>query len=282
MITLVAGLSRAKVLPHMGAGLAGLWLGERPILRAWSGKAEAGPFALAMNLLAPFSNRISGGFTYAGNYLEMAPNLQGEAFALHGDAFQRAWNVIQQDAGSATLALTDGQFGPLYYGATVTYRLMPNALHTRLSIVSLAAMPLPFGLGFHPWFPRSGATRLQFQAERYWPETSQHLPATRTAVAIPQKLNFDKPKALPSDWINAGFDGWNGNAVIAQSAEAVSVNVHSNMKTAILFSPSARAEFFCFEPVSHPVDAHNLPDMPGLTVLQPNQSLTATLTLEWS
>lgn len=48
------------------------------------------------------------------------------------------------------------------------------------------------------------------------------------------------------------------------------------LSTYILYSPSAESRFFCFEPVSHAVDAHNLPPGPeahGLVVLTPGATL---------
>ena len=62
----------------------------------------------------------------------------------------------------------------------------------------------------------------------------------------------------------------------------MSVAIKSDLLTAILFSPSSAAAFFCFEPVSHPVNAHNLPGMPGLTLLAAGETLTAEMTLDWT
>lgn len=266
----------------MGAGLAGLSVGGRPVLRAWSGVVADGPFALAMNLLAPFSNRISGGFRVAEKTQHLVPNLAGEAFPIHGDAFQRAWAVVEQDSSAVTLVLDHGDFGPFRYDAKVSYLLAPNALAVRLAVTSRTDRPFPFGLGFHPWFPRNSDTKLLFHATGYWPEDSRHLPSTTAPVPIPASLNFAELAALPADWINAGFAGWTGFAQIAQGPEAVSVVVKADLSTAILFSPSSAAAFFCFEPVSHPVDAHNLPGMPGLTLLASGETLTAEMTLDWT
>jgi aldose 1-epimerase len=47
-----------------------------------------------------------------------------------------------------------------------------------------------------------------------------------------------------------------------------------------LYSPGAKAGFFCFEPVIHPVDAHNLPEGPkanGLTILANGETLSILL-----
>jgi aldose 1-epimerase len=282
MIELRAGAARAEVAPAMGAALAGLSVGGRPVLRAWSGVVADGPFALAMNLLAPFSNRISSGFSLAGTTHQLAPNLAGETFPIHGDAFQRQWLVSEQDEACATLTLENGDFAPFRYHAIVSYGLTPTALQVRLRLTNRAAMVLPFGLGFHPWFPRNSDTKLLFHATGYWPEDNRHLPSTTAPVPIPPHLNFARMAALPVDWINAGFAGWPGFAQIVQGPEAVSVAVKADLSTAILFSPSSAAEFFCFEPVSHPVDAHNLPGMPGLTFLASSETLTAEMTLDWT
>ncbi len=282
MIVLASGGARAEVIPEMGGGLAGLWVAGLPVLRPWSGRVADGPFALACNLLVPFSNRISRPFPFGGTLHPMAPNLPGEACAIHGDAFQRRWTVAAQGQDHATLALAAGEIGPFRYSAQVTYRLTPQALATRLSVTSTGPAALPFGLGLHPWFPRSADTRLAFAATGQWPETADHLPATQTPQ--PLKPNpWEKPAALPDGWINMGFSGWDGQALVAQGPQAVPVRVTAaGLETAILYSPSAQADFFCFEPVSHPVDAHNLPGQPGLTVLAPGESLMGAMTLTWT
>ena len=46
----------------------------------------------------------------------------------------------------------------------------------------------------------------------------------------------------------------------------------------LVYSPSEDSGFFCFEPVSHVVDAHNRPMADrwnGLSVLEPNQGMEA-------
>jgi aldose 1-epimerase len=53
------------------------------------------------------------------------------------------------------------------------------------------------------------------------------------------------------------------------------------LSTLIVYSPSAEAPFLCLEPVSHPVDAHNLPGQPGLVRLEPGEGLSASMVLAW-
>jgi aldose 1-epimerase len=282
VIALSAGAAEALVAPDMGGGLAALTVSGRSVLREWSGRAEDGPFALALNLLAPFSNRIAGGFDFDGRRYDLAPNLPGEPFPIHGDAFQRAWKVAARSGRSVTLALPEGEFGPFRYAAQVVYRLAPGDIEIALRLTSQARVPLPFGGGFHPWFPRSAATRLRFDAAGHWPEDARHLPASKTPEPVPSDRRWSEPAPLPAGWINAGFSGWNGAAEITQGAGSVSVRlIAHNLATIILFAPSREVGFFCLEPVSHPVNAHNLPGQPGLSTLHPGESLTWSLNLKW-
>lgn len=202
--------------------------------------------------------------------------------AIHGDAFQRQRQVTAQHEASVILTLENGDFARFGCGAQVTYQLTPAALRVHLDLTSRAPVTLPFGLGFHPWFPRNSHTKLHFQATGHWPEDSRHLPSTTAPVARPARLNVAKLAALPVEWINAGFAQWAGFARIARGPVSVSVTVKADLSTAILFFPSSAAGFFCFEPVSHPVDAHNLPGMPGLTLLASGETLTAEMTLDWT
>lgn len=283
MIELRAGAARALVAPAMGAALAGLWLGNRPVLRPLRPGAEADPFAYALNVLAPFSNRISDGILIDGQRHALAPNLAGELFPIHGDAFQRRWQVGQVTASALHLVLDEGAFGPLRYVGRLSYDLAPLALRVVLTLINRSDRVLPFGGGFHPWFPRNAGTRVSFSASGWWPEDDRHLPATRMPQPIPPALRFDDAKALPAAWINAGFSGWSGQARIRQDGDAIPVTLSApSLSTLILYSPAAEADFFCLEPVSHPVDAHNLPGQPGLRRLAPGEAQTFTMQLDWS
>jgi aldose 1-epimerase len=267
----------ATIHPVMGAGLASLSFAGRPALRPWDGSDN--PFALAMNLLVPFSNRIAGGFAFGGRAHMMGPNLKGEPFPIHGDGFQRPWTILSADEVSADLMLKMGQIGPFRHQARISYRLTPQALSCTLSVTHVGPDPLPYGLGFHPWFPRTPATRLRLNATGLWTEGEGHLRAAGRPDPLPDALRFTGTP-LPDGWVNAGLSGWDGQAGITQGDGAASLSVTAQgLSVLILYSPATDAPFFCAEPVSHPVDAHNLPGRDGLTVLATGQTMTATMTL---
>ncbi len=276
---LVAGDSVARIDPDLGAGLAALtWRGE-DVLSAGSGRPAGSPFAQAMNLLLPFSNRLSRPFSFGGQICAVPPNLPDEAFPIHGDAFQVRWTVIEAGVDQAVLGVTAGT-GPFRYDATVAYRLAPRSLETRLAVTNRADRQLPYGGGFHPWLPRHERTRLRFAATGHWPEDDRHLPATISPVPAPPQWTFDTGAPLPRSWINVGFAGWDGSAEVLQPDHTLTLSA-PDLSTLIVYSPGPEAPFFCVEPVSHPVDAHNLPGRPGLVSLAPGQTMTLSLRLDW-
>lgn len=282
MIELRSGAARAVVAPAMGAALAGLWVDEIPVLRPLRRGDEADPFAYALNVLAPFSNRISDGILIDGQRHALVPNLAGEPFPIHGDAFQRPWNEHLATTFALHLVLDEGAFGPLCYAARLSYELEAQSFRASMTLANRGDRPLPLGGGFHPWFPRNAGTRLSFSASGWWPEDDRHLPATWTPQPIPAALRFDDAKALPAAWINAGFSGWSGQARILQDSDAIPVTLSApSLSTLILYSPAAEADFFCLEPASHPVDAHNLPGQPGLRLLAAGEETTFAMQLDW-
>jgi aldose 1-epimerase len=135
-------------------------------------------------------------------------------------------------------------------------------LTMELSIVSRSSAALPFGFGFHPWFVRSQRTRLRAPATTVWLEDARHLPAGSVPIAARPDWDFNSSRPLPRGWINNSFEGWDGAAQVDWPDRGLSVAIFadSRLSTFLLYSPSASADFFCFEPVSHPVDAHNLSD----------------------
>lgn len=135
--------------------------------------------------------------------------------------------------------------------AQIRYALADRALHLTLSVQNWAAFRLPYGLGFHPWFPRFPGTLLQAVASTVCLKDERHLPAGSIPVTSQPRWDFRKAAPLPNSWINNAFEGWNGCASIIQPEQglALSLQATSDLGLYILYSPSLEAEFFCLEPV---------------------------------
>lgn len=287
LLELNSGRATARIAPDLGAGIADLAVTgadgvARPVLRPWSGDEAEGPFGLGNNLLVPFSNRIRDAFTFEGVRHDLTRNMDGD-YPIHGDGFQRAWEIAGQSEGAVTLRLEHGAFGPLRYAAEARYALTDGGLSSQVTITSTSDGPLPFGMGFHPWFPRSAETRLTFQADHVWLMDDTHMPLEKVRIATQPDWDFRAGAALPQRFINNGFTGWRGEAVIEQGPDARScrVSASSDLDVALVYSPDPDCGFFCFEPVSHPVDAHNMDGLPGLVVLKPGETMAGTMLIAW-
>jgi aldose 1-epimerase len=284
MLTLTDGAAEVVVAPELGAGLASYDRVDgdhrTPLFRPCRNIDMAEPFALASNLLLPWSNRISGGgFHFAGRFHPLAPNLRGEPYPIHGNGFSSAWTVEAASRASADLSLASNGPGPFRYAARASYELRDGVLTMRLTIANRGAEPLPFGLGFHPWIIRTPETLLMAKADWVVLETSDHLPSDKAAVSTRPQWNFGVRRRLPQGWINNAFLGWDGRAEIVWLDRKLALDIETDppLKVYILYSLSAEADFFCFEPASHAVDAHNASGGPaanGLSILSPGASLS--------
>lgn len=278
------GDAELSVVPGLGGAIANLSVNGRDVLRACQNLSKAGPIDMASIILTPFSNRISSGaFTWNETIFEIPKTLNGEKLPIHGDGFLKSWDVTNQSENSVALTLECGSIGPFAYSAFQRFDLTPSSLRVGLEITNKGDRSLPFGFGFHPWFPKTAETRLQFEAEGYWENNDQNCSDVFHKTLENHKYNFDKSRHLPKTLINNGFTGWKGSASISQGDGFVTTTLtaSTNLSTAIIYCPGSNANFFCFEPVSHPIDAFNLPGYPGLTVLAPGQTETAWMQLDW-
>jgi aldose 1-epimerase len=286
-VTLDNGQARVTIRPDLGAGATrydffdgSSW---QAILRRVD-DATAHPFGLSNILLAPFSGRVSGGgFTFEGRFHALEPNLPTEKYPIHGNAFSLPWTIVLQAHDRLVLTLAADGPGPFRYSAVTTYRLEGPALVMSLEITN-RGMRLPFGVGFHPWFVRNQGTTLTAPAQEVWLESEDHLPVGVEAVASHGHLDFAVSRQLPQGWVNNGFSGWDGKADIEWPSRGIDATVVASptLDTYMLFSPSAEADFFCFEPVSHPVDAFNLvggAERHGMTVLDTGETVVASMAI---
>lgn len=268
---------RLAVLPELGGAVTAFTLkrgdGEVDIFRPWDGTPD-NPSKLASINLVPWSNRISGGgIEVEGRFYPLAPNRAGEPYPIHGDGFQQPWSVVNASPGLVLLRLESAVQRPYEYSAHVVYSLTDDALMMRMEVEHQGDEPALYGLGFHPWFPRTPGVTLEAPAQTVWLETEDHLPAGSVPVAERPEWDFRAPRPLPSTPVNNGFTGWTGRARIAwpELDLAVEIEAEPELSTYILYSPAADCGFFCVEPVSHPVDAFHLPGGPqahGLRLLR--------------
>lgn len=272
LLTLHDELTQLTLAPDLGASLVN-WIrlsDGRPLLRYSdeAALAEANPRRLACYPLVPWSNRIgSGGFDCPGGWLALAANTGHEPLPIHGSAWQQSWKVVASATGSAVLELRSQQ--PFPYRASLQVTLAGGHLRLRLDVTHLGEQAVWYGLGLHPYLPRNEHTQLQAVASHVWlcgpDKLSTH------SVDIPSQWNFDELCALPSATLDNAFGAWPGTArIVQQDGHYQLVCQARGADYYLLYCPQGQ-NFFCFEPVTHPVNAHHLPSRPGLQLMEYGQ-----------
>lgn len=279
LVSIEDTLTRLTVAPALGGSLVA-WRrrsDDLDLLRPSPDDAQ-GPRQLACYPLVPWSNRIAnGGFDCPQGWLALSPNAANDPLPIHGSAWQQPWQVIEQGPSSLMLQL-DSQV-PFAYRAQLRIALNQGRLSIDLKVTHLAAEPCWHGLGLHPYLPRSAATRLQAHAEQVWLCDEGKLPTAR--VDLPAAWDFRQLNSLPDTLVDNAFTGWDGSAVITQADAGYQLQVKATgSEFFLLFCPPDKP-FFCFEPVSHPVNAHHLPGRPGLRLLEQGQSCELGLSLQY-
>lgn len=234
------------------------------------------PNQLGCYPLLPWSNRIAeGGFSVDGRRVALSPNRDDEPFPIHGSGWQRAWQVREHGENEALLALNETQADGYSYAATQRYTLAGAALMVELSVINTGSSTMPFGLGLHPFFPRHGEVVLHAPASQVWVNDG-HTPLPVARVDVPEDWDFTQPRMLPDEGVNHGFQPWVGDAVIAWPNVGLQLHIETDVDTFVLYTP-ADDDFFCFEPVDHPINAVHLPGgaaAHGMSFLTPGASLT--------
>lgn len=275
MIDLKAGDLSLRLSSHGGV-ILDFRLGDRAILRP--ALPDAAPGDSACFPLVPLGNRIRDNrFTVDGIAYHTTPNAPPEPLHLHGAGWLADWQVQAADAASATLSHShDGTGLPHVYLAEQHFALTDTALTITLSVTNTGTIALPFGLGWHPFFPDGAA--LTAPARACLGEGPGHLPTT--AGPLPGDLDFTTPRPLPQRWINNAFTGWSGLAQIDWPARGLSVAITADplFGTYHLYRPTEGGHF-AFEPMSHQPDALSAPGHGGLVRLAPGATLAGSITL---
>ncbi|MFJ4158018.1 aldose 1-epimerase [Pseudomonas sp. NPDC089752] len=276
-------LTRLSVAPGLGASLANWQVkatGQALLRHAdEAAMASGSPRRLGCYPLVPWSNRIAeGGFACPSGWLALPPNTDHDAYPIHGSAWQQAWQVEHHSERRARLHL-DSKV-PFAYRATLDVHLHEGCLRLDLQVVHLDERAMWHGLGLHPYFPRYPDTQLQVTARQVWLGEHGRLPSRH--AAIPADWHFDILRELPGSAVDHAFSGWAGACVIEQPSAGYRLEcTASGAEYFLLYCPQEQT-FFCFEPVTHPINAHHLPGRPGLRLLQQGEELNLGFSLQYA
>ena len=274
-VTLAAHSWALVLRPAIGGAVAALrWQGH-DVLRP-SPPAFSSPLDSACFPLIPYANRIADGrFTFAGTRYQVPRNFGDHPHSLHGTGWQSVWTA--ESPSEAAVRLAHSHSGdtawPWSYHAEQQFTLAGATFAAALTVTNTSPTAMPAGLGFHPYFPCTGSTRLTAHATCLYLADDNMLP---TAPA-PAGLFGDWSRGAPvagNSLIDNAYDGWDGTARIALGDVMLSLEA-SGAPAFHLYRPPG-ADFFCFEPISHLPDAINRGGMP---LLGPGDSLKLEMRL---
>ncbi|MBO4519876.1 MAG: aldose 1-epimerase [Alphaproteobacteria bacterium] len=287
IVSLSSGDFSAAVSPVAGGSLLYWRQGKedltRPALEGAVSRKAADE--TSMFPLVPYSNRIRGGyFIYWGIKRNVPKNHPVVPDPLHGEGWQRQWNVEQSNPDSVTLSFEhNGKNGfPFAYEAEQSFVLKGNQLIVSMTLTNKGGIPMPCGLGWHPFFPKDDDTLVCFKSKNVWAHESA--PPRERPMKTPPEWQFDKGLKISELELDTCFGGFDGKAELIWPSRNRKINItaYSDFGHIVIWSPAGQ-NFFCVEPVTNATDAFNLASRgvagTGIKTLDPEESLTETMTL---
>jgi aldose 1-epimerase len=279
-LEIAGGGWRATLLPDQGGAFAALAWQDRDVLAPLPLGADPNASFCGAFTMAPWTNRLDGGLLpVAGTTYHLPVNRPGDNTAIHGLARDRAWMVEQLAAARCVLVQTlDGAAEglPWHYTARLAVALDAAGASIALRLTNDAALPFPFGLGWHPFFLRPPGTGLRFHATALFARDARSLP-----IAVQPSSGVAGGEAA-YDGLDTHFAGWDGMAEILRPDLRLRLAAQGAWARNLqIFAPGG-GNVLCVEPVSHVPDAPNRPEFAAygpLVMLPPGASLDASVLL---
>jgi aldose 1-epimerase len=260
-------------------------------------------------VLFPFPNRIrEGRFHWQDRDYQLPLNESSGLHAIHGFVASRAFRVVGQGANDQAAFLTgefvgsrDGRdvhgLWPADYRLRLTVRLSKRKLRLETHIDNPDKVPLPFGIGFHPYFrlPMIGNTPdgfVEAPARSYW-ELQEHLP-TGKKLPIDPNRDINEPRLVSTLDVDDVFTDLEGPTVpdnlrylgsVRKTPTEVRMRLSASpsFRELVVFTPPHR-QAICLEPYTCTTDALNLQEQrqidAGLLVLEPGSKWSGVVEME--
>jgi aldose 1-epimerase len=286
--------SRLEVWPAMGFN-AYRWTvgGEELLYRDPAFFDEVKPTRSGWPILFPFPNRIRDGrFTWSGKEYQLPKNDPSGKNAIHGFVASRPWRVVDHRADVVDARLTaefesvrDGSevvnLWPGAFRLRVAYRLLGRShLRVEATVENPGAAPLPFGLGYHPYFrvaPFGGEKAcIEIEGGKQW-KLEDNLPTGATAAFSQTKheRRFAEVQLdhLFTDVPISRHDTRQCGSIESEDGRRLVVEAGRDFRELVVFTPPHR-QAICFEPYTCITDAINLQQQgvdSGLYILAPGE-----------
>lgn len=294
-VVLSANGFEIEVLPERGCAQARLaWTGPNGMVHELMRRPDEATIedtslslsTLSNFIMLPFANRIDGAkFSFQGVDYTIPLNRPQQACAIHGHARDVPWTLVEQTDTSITFEVRfQRDDTPYDFTARQTFKVDGNRVCIEAWVRNESAHTLPYGFGFHPWFPMNEDTELQFVAGKTFPSDDRTFPVD--VIDVPLELDFSSAHRIrPRAEIDSHYSEWaSRETVIIQpslgyllkvSGAGALTNVH-------IFIPEHNTAF-CVEPVTHVTDVVNrrqFAEYGDMTPLAAGEAMSGTMWLE--
>ena len=227
-------------------------------------------------VMAPWPGRLAGGrFEWQGREIQL-PRTHGR-HAIHGLTWNRAWELVEASAATATLSieLPRDQWpmgGRVHQVASVS----PSGIRLEATIEADDAMPA--AIGWHPWFLRRGEPRLRVDADRY--QLTEAMVPTGATARVRGKTDLRAGPVLGRRRVDLAYLGTRSPAVATWPDLELTIAFEPSPAAVVVYTPR---DVFCVEPLTAPPNALAVPagSASGAVVLNPGERLGATLDMHW-
>lgn len=282
-VRLRSGSARAEILPFLGFNCLH-WdvAGESILFAEPTETPNPSPTRSGHPILFPFPNRIrNGSFSFDGRKYHLPLNDSTRTHAIHGFTPRNPWRQIAVGSEFDRSFVTgefhlsrdlpeSRPFWPSDFILRVTYRLSPDALAVSAEVTNPDSRPLPFGLGYHPYFRPPGIGSgpidlavLRIESSRLW-ESIDGLPSG-CVIRAPVELRFDTPRPIGPTGLDHVFTcpppgpGMRAVAVLGNSGSKsrLVIRADESFRELVLFTPVHR-NAIAIEPYTCSTDAVNI------------------------
>lgn len=283
MITLRYAAFELELAPACGGSVAAFRMDGRDVLRpapGVRGSAEADPLEMAAFPLLPFPGRIAfGRFTFDGELIRLPANFPLEPHAIHGDGWKSRWLVQEGSTRHVTLRYEHREDDwPWSYRAEQRFELDTDGLSLQLSLANRSARAMPAALGWHPYFPRTGARLIGRLGRRWAFDPAALMPAPDDSSPPVDWREAQPAEALRLDDV---FEVGSPDIQVLGAAHRATLEADALFGFRVIYAPPGES-FFCVEPITQVPNALNsaLPRaLTGLRVLEPGATLSGLIRL---
>lgn len=239
---------------------------------------EPNPLTSAAYPLIPFSGRIGNAqFEFQDRKIELPKNFPPEPHAIHGFSWEADWEIYDQTNRAIHLVHDyKAAAWPWSYRAGQRFLVSEDGLHVFITLENRSETDMPAGIGWHPFFPSSGAS-ITADVSGYWPSEKSGVP--KDPASVPDEFDLRRVKQVEGLDLDHCFQAGREGALIDYRFRKVRISYSEVFTQFIVYNPADEG-FFCAEPVSHSPDAANSthsPDVTGWRTLAPGEMMSGLI-----